>query len=64
MGSRGWNGATVVLTPVLKTHSRHRKCRQEARVLQGFSIGGETYRLAAMGAEGYAFDYWLAEGKF
>ena len=25
-----------------------------------FSIGGETYRLAAMGADGYAFDHWLA----
>ena len=63
MGSRGWNGATVVLTPVFKKgeYSATVNVKDAGKGTAGaFSIGGETYRLAAMGADGYAFDYWLA----
>ena len=63
MGSRGWNGATVVLTPVFEKgeYSANVNVKDAGKGTAGaFSIGGETYRLAAMGADGYAFDYWLA----
>ena len=63
MGSRGWNGATVVLTPVFEKgeYSATVNVKDAGKGTAGaFSIGGETYRLAAMGADGYAFDYWLA----
>ena len=63
MGSRGWNGATVVLTPVFEKgeYSATVNVKDAGKGTAGaFSIGGETYRLAAMGADGYAFDHWLA----
>ena len=51
MGSRGWNGATVVLTPVFEKgeYSATVNVKDAGKGTAGaFSIGGETYRLAAM----------------
>ena len=62
-GSNGWNGATVVLTPVFEKgeYSATVNVEDAGRgTAEAFSIGGETYRLSAMGAEDYAFDHWLA----
>ena len=65
-GSRGWNGATVILTPVFEKGNFSATANVEGAykgTADAFSIGGETYMLAAMGAEGCAFDHWLASGN-